>query len=612
MDSVPSMSNVWLYMPQRNSVLRLIQLTHPFVTFTGAEFVLIGYLADYTHIYPIYCDKVFENDQPWIHVLQQVGTLVVPGAGDMHHIHNLFATTLESGAYVRSINSTCCRPGVRGLALPSWLLPELNASVQFHHAPFPFGYPPPEHLVVPDSCAVETASFSASMPFSSGHPPLKHFGLADPVLQHAAEMPVIGTSAPCLDYTDLAYSDFNFYDHSTGYSASAVDEYLIPEDTNETQLELAFGEQQHTMYPSLEWRDSTNTGVDKNNRSQILRYMRRTPWNRIITLTSLNMTHKTYEDMESHPVIARISETETVSAGWPVLRLSLVKSFSSAKSDLGKILKGAMSAHPDFAGTKTIEKAISFVLALNSGQSSQIQQAISDLISHQVYHILLLMVKDELKKRKIMSEAEVGNEAEAEVEVNIDIDASANILEPAPMNAIIMAALDHMYEHPHMYPTFSEAVRSLPFITSSNVLQIAAKSRLAKSTISDTTGDRRMVLEDVRPIVVQPIPSDQFGALPNSNGFSSPKSLRVAWDLPMSSFSRNLKSTHRTELEIGSAVKHCMVLRYDHKRFKFASCHGGSLPLKGRKVLTQVDLWFDSIYSVPFNRSPSRPRAVRS
>ncbi|KAG2131397.1 hypothetical protein DEU56DRAFT_757640 [Suillus clintonianus] len=555
MDSVPSMSNVWLYMPQRNSVLRLIQLTnevHPFVTFTGAEFVLIGYLADYTHIYPIYCDKVFENDQPWIHVLQQVGTLVVPGGG----------ICTISTIYSRQ------RPGVRGLALPSWLLPELNASVQFHHAPFPFGYPPPEHLVVPDSCAVETASFSASMPFSSGHPPLKHFGLADPVLQHAAEMPVIGTSAPCLDYTDLAYSDFNFYDHSTGYSASAVDEYLIPEDTNETQLELAFGEQQHTMYPSLEWRDSTNTGVDKNNRSQILRYMRRTPWNRIITLTSLNMTHKTYEDMESHPVIARISETETVSAGWPVLRLSLVKSFSSAKSDLGKILKGAMSAHPDFAGTKTIEKAISFVLALNSGQSSQIQQAISDLISHQVYHILLLMVKDELKKRKIMSEAEVGNEAEAEVEVNIDIDASANILEPAPMNAIIMAALDHMYEHPHMYPTFSEAVRSLPFITS-------LQSRDLRKALSLTllvTGEWSW--KTFGPIVVQPIPSDQFGALPNSNGFSSPKSLRVAWDLPMSSFSRNLKSTHRTELEIGSAVKHCMVLRYDHKRFKFASCHG--------------------------------------
>ncbi|KAG2109069.1 hypothetical protein DEU56DRAFT_762490 [Suillus clintonianus] len=511
MDSVPSMSNVWLYMPQRNSVLRLIQLTNSFSSDTWPTTLTI---------YPIYCDKVFENDQPWIHVLQQVGTLVVPGAGDMH------------------ISTIYSRQRCQRLALPSWLLPELNASVQFHHAPFPFGYPPPEHLVVPDSCAVETASFSASMPFSSGHPPLKHFGLADPVLQHAAEMPVIGTSAPCLDYTDLAYSDFNFYDHSTGYSASAVDEYLIPEDTNETQLELAFGEQQHTMYPSLEWRDSTNTGVDKNNRSPILRYMRRTPWE------SNNHANKTYEDMESHPVIARISETETVSAGWPVLRLSLVKSFSSAKSDLGKILKGAMSAHPDFAGTKTIEKAISFVLALNSGQSSQIQQAISDLISHQVYHILLLMVKDELKKRKIMSEAR-GSETK---------------LRPRS--------------------------RSL-------------QSRDLRKALSLTllvTGE--MVLEDVRPIVVQPIPSDQFGALPNSNGFSSPKSLRVAWDLPMSSFSRNLKSTHRTELEIGRAVKHCMVLRYDHKRFKFASCHGLTTSLIGGNSTAQSTAGW---YSRPAN-----------
>ncbi|KAG1817179.1 uncharacterized protein BJ212DRAFT_1299342 [Suillus subaureus] len=514
---VPSMSNVWLYMPQRNSILRLIQLTHLFVTFMRAEFILIGYLADYTHIYPIYCDKVFENDQPWIHVLQQVGTLVVPGAGNMHHIHNLFAT----------------------------MLPELNTSVQFHHALFPFGYPPPKHLVVPDSCAVETPSFSTSMPFSSGHPPLKHFSLADPVLQHAAEMPVIGTSVPCLDYIDLAYSDFNFYDHSTGYSASAVDKYLIPEDTNETQLKLAFGEQQQIMHPNLEWRDSTNTGVDKNICSQILHYMRRwvVDWSfwkpisnfcdknvmsdKICFLTSLDMTHKTYEDMESHPVITRISETKTVSARWPVLRLSC---------QIG------LRKNPE--STKTIEKAISFVLALNLGQSSQVQQANSDLISHQVYHILLLMVKDELKKRKtmVMSEAKVGNEAEAEVEVNININTSANILEPAPMNAIIMAALDHM---------------------SSNVLQISAKSQLAKSTISDTTSD-------------------------------------------------SLKSTHHTELEIDSTVKHCMVLRYGHKRFKFTSCHGGLLPMKGRKVLTQVDLWFNSIYSVPFNRSPSHPCIVQS
>ncbi|KAG2129680.1 uncharacterized protein EDB93DRAFT_1256154 [Suillus bovinus] len=224
------MSNVWLYMPQCASVLRLIQLAsepHLFVTFTGAEFILIGYLADYNHIYPIYCDKVFEN----------------------------------------------------------------------------------------------------------GHPPLEHFGLANPVFQHATEMPAIGTSAPLLDYVDLAYSDFNFYEQSTG--------------------------------------------------------------------------------------------------------CSLVKSFSSVKSDLGKVLKGAMSAHPDFA-TKTKQKAISFILIFNLGNPSQ----------------------DEMKKRKKNMTT-----SEAKAEMNTDVDISTNILEPAPMNAIIMVALDHMYDQPHMFPEFSEAMRSLPFIT---------------------------------------------------------------------------------------------------------------------------------------------------
>ncbi|KAG1732433.1 uncharacterized protein EDB91DRAFT_1251786 [Suillus paluster] len=626
------MSNVWLYMPQCTSILRLIQLAsepHLFVTFTGAEFILIGYLADYDHIYPIYCDRIFEDDQPWIHALLQVGTLVVPGKGDINYIHNLFAITVESGAYVRSINSTCCRPGVKGLALPSWLLPELNGSVQFHHAPFPLGYLPPERLIVADSCAVETPTFSTSMQFPSGHSPLEHFDFADPVLPYAMEMPTFSTPAPGLDCTDFTNSDFNFYDQSTGYSASGVDEQLTLEETNEIQLELVFDEQPQVVPPSLEWRDSIST-VDGVKHTQIFRFMRRSPWNRIITLTkclfvgglwtgasgnpfrisvtntrclitncfltSLDMAQKTYEAMESQPVIMKISKTETVSVGWPVLHLSLAKLFSSAKSDLGKVLKGAMSAHPNFA-TKMSQKAISFVLMFNSGKSSQVQQAISDLISHQIfrevlwasllypieglsdgkrdgrignlfpeesflplsfcikltevvsiyqiYHTLLLIMKDGKKKRKnktkIEAEAGVGNkvEAEVEVEVEVEVDADidiANILEPAPMNDIIMTALDHMYDQPHMFPAFSEAVRSLPFIMSTNVLQIATKLRHAKSTISDTTGDRRMNLEDIQPIIIQPIPTGQFGALPNGDGFSSPRSLRVIWDLPISLF----------------------------------------------------------------------------
>jgi hypothetical protein len=77
------------------------------------------------------------------------------------------------------------------------------------------------------------------------------------------------------------------------------------------------------------------------------------------------------------------------------------------------------------------------------------------------------MIKDDKKKRKIKSEAKakVGNEVEAEVKVNINIDISTDILEPAPMNDVIMTALNYMYEEPHMFPAFTEAVRSLPFIT---------------------------------------------------------------------------------------------------------------------------------------------------
>lgn len=143
-------------------------------------------------------------------------------------------------------------------------------------------------------------------------------------------MPALGTSAPFLDYVDIAYSDFNFYEQSTAYSASALDEYLIPEETNEPQ-----SSEKKLIHPSLEWRDSAHTIVDSSKRAQLYRYMRRSSWNRVITLTrclfigglwtgtsanpfgisatntrrlitscfltSLDMTHKTYEDMEAQP-----------------------------------------------------------------------------------------------------------------------------------------------------------------------------------------------------------------------------------------------------------------------------------------------------------------------
>ncbi|KAG1877325.1 hypothetical protein F4604DRAFT_1924410 [Suillus subluteus] len=190
------MSNVWLYMPQCTSVLRLIQLDsepHPFATFTGAEFILVGYLADYDHVYPIY---VSFPPQIANYLIMLIGTLVIPDDRNINHIHNLFATMVKSGAYVRSMNSTRCRPGIKGLALPSWLLPELNGLIQFHHAPFPLGYPPPKHLNVAASCAVETPAFSTSMQFPTGYLLLEHFNFANPVLPHAMEMPTFHMSTP--------------------------------------------------------------------------------------------------------------------------------------------------------------------------------------------------------------------------------------------------------------------------------------------------------------------------------------------------------------------------------------------------------------------------------
>ncbi|KAG2087016.1 uncharacterized protein F5147DRAFT_659051, partial [Suillus discolor] len=121
------MSPVWLYVPAVGEILQLVQLAHeehPFVSITTGSYVVVGYLANNNQVSPIYCERSFQEAQPWTGRLTQLGWLIAPGERDTTHLHELFTATRYP--------------------MPTWLLQELlNASVQFSYAPFPDGYPPP-------------------------------------------------------------------------------------------------------------------------------------------------------------------------------------------------------------------------------------------------------------------------------------------------------------------------------------------------------------------------------------------------------------------------------------------------------------------------------------
>ncbi|KAG2084376.1 uncharacterized protein F5147DRAFT_782502 [Suillus discolor] len=347
------MSPVWLYVPAVGEILQLVQLAHeehPFVSITTGSYVVVGYLANNNQVSPIYCERSFQEAQPWTGRLTQLGWLIAPGERDTTHLHELFTATLQE---------------------------LLNASVQFSYAPFPDGYPPP--IVTP----VQQLMYEAPSPANSS----AFDNTLEDVLLAPASFDLTPTEFQELD------CGYNYWKLSTVTSLSGIDDTALPfldkvNGLDEVDGVLTKEPALEVFHPDLQWRKSKGGVWDTLNRKQresLTRSMKKTFWWRVMMLTralfvgglwvgehqnpftirqvevrhrvtnsfltALNLTYTTYEDMLEQPVIITFTNGVTVSAGWLEFRRNLAKAFDESKGELRKVIKGAMSPYTNFCAS---------------------------------------------------------------------------------------------------------------------------------------------------------------------------------------------------------------------------------------------------------------------
>ncbi|KAG1857827.1 hypothetical protein F4604DRAFT_1931350 [Suillus subluteus] len=580
---------------------QLVQLNHEehaFVTLTKGSYDLIGYLADHYQISPIYCDTSLKQAQPWLNQLKQVGWLDM-GDAPQHDLHALFQTTLSGGAYISAISSIYCRPDAQGVPLSTWLLKDLREkSVQFHPAPFPYGYPPP--------------TYPTATPMAESTNEAQTFVSSNDVKAYPLDTLLSPTASSTFDLQSMANTDFEHsgYQHwglSTA-SVSGIGEPLWPMSDKLAVApyeELAVDD----FHPDLQWRDyaAGEWGtLTQPQRAILTREMKRSPWWRIVMLTrclfmgglwvgqhrnpfnasptdvrrlitnsfltTLDMVNKNYAEMLAQPVNATIAAEQTISAGWSIFCVNLAKTLDNTKAELRKVVKGSMSTYTNFCQAHDMEERINyFVFLLNSGKHYQVQQAISELIPQQLFRELLwasllclisglgdegrhgrvadLFPEEVISKFKCLAQVPVCNLLTLVTSIHQLYNTMTLVLKEmnpsnvdyrgsGDMNVILMSALDEMYGQPHLFPDFTDAVMALPFLTASNVLPIEPKSQRPRFVLDRS---RRRNMTDVINIDTQPSSSNAsnvFGEVPNNSGFASERSLRLVWDVPCSYFTK--------------------------------------------------------------------------
>ncbi|KAG2059280.1 hypothetical protein BDR06DRAFT_967836 [Suillus hirtellus] len=492
---------------------------------TKGSYDLIGYLADHYQISPIYCDTTLKQGQPWLHQLYQIGWLILKEVDTTQLVlHALFHMTKREPSQPVVLISVQSAPLIVDL-IPKVFHCQHGQSVQFHPAPFLYGYPPPAYPT-----STPTAQSTSKAQASS----------SNIVKTYPLDTPLSSNAFSTIDLQPMSNADLDFgYQHwglSTTTSISSVKaSYKQPVLNN--------------FHPDLQWRDknaSEWTNLNQSQRSTLNREMKQSLWPHIVLLTrwlcmgalwigqdrdslsvspadvrrlitnsfliTLDMINTSYEEMLAQQVIV-IKDGQTV---------SLAKTLDNVKAELRKV-----------------------------------QQAISELIVEQLFRELLWMsllhlisgLGDEgcngrvvdlfpeeiLSKFKCLAQQLIYSTMTMVLkEIN---PSSIDYHTPDIIHVIIMSALDEMYAQPHLYPNFRGMVMALPFLTEHNVLPIEPKLQ-PPGFVSNRS--RRRTLLDIVDIDTQSNTNDAsmnvFGEVPNNGGFTYEKSLRSVWDVPESYF----------------------------------------------------------------------------
>ncbi|KAG2737478.1 hypothetical protein P692DRAFT_20883522 [Suillus brevipes Sb2] len=482
-----------------------------------------------------------------------------------------------------------------------WFLSQLlEASIPFTLAQFPLGFPPP--ALEDNAFSYEQRSPVADVPSSMNEPSLStHTTVSrDTPLVFRPPRPAafnVANSLPPFDHILLSAPDSSSLSASAAHMFSfghnalyplpstGVSDSLPPFEATEEPREVAHRPTlpgvRVQLHPDLQWRESIDHWgeCEPNKRATILRLMGKTRWLRILTLTrallsgslwvglygnpfkitmaeyrraitcnfltALRLEGKTYEEISNQPVILMDGQTE-VAIGWHMFRSHLLGSMEHTRSELRKVIKGAMTLITGFCdgSTSGLEQEISrYVKLFNSGNCLDVQAAISALTDTQAFAELVwtaLMMpiggladgkkdgrvgdffSEDILTEKVKCLAGItfyqtmllvlkqllGKERKKELAVYLDHKV---------MSEVLMGALVPMYEKPLEFPQFTNAVTRLPFIQYENVLHFDPKLKLPR-TIGKTKISKTM--DDVKPITIVAVESHSktcFASLRTSN-----------------------------------------------------------------------------------------------
>ncbi|KAG1887689.1 hypothetical protein F4604DRAFT_1916501 [Suillus subluteus] len=531
-------------------MVKLAHEEHPFAGFLGRRFVVIGYIAMHGQVSALYCDECVVEERPWLQVLRIVGVLTVPNHMDISQEHPLFEVMPGDSEFL--IKTPYGRRNILGKTDRMWFLAQLlQASIPFNPPLFPQGILPSalppfeDHFATHDALyhAVDepTASSTRLTITDQPPPPAPLTTTGDASLLDTILSPNSRAS-----FNMEATTMMHFLDSTSDLGQpgpSGTSDEVVPG-------ELAPINAIPVLHPDLKWKPSDPLWkqLEKKEKTKILRWLGQeiccwycvialtkalilgslwvgmygnpfkisdAVYRRAVTIsfvTALQIDGKSYTDLMEQPLILRSGKTKK-SIGWRIIRThvhyfsslllltpdvseQLLSLFDNTRSELRKVVKGAMSPITGFCATTgdVMETIIErFLKPLNSGHMPTVQAALSELVVQQLFKELFwaalfapvkgladgkrpgriadLFPEELCASAGCVAQDTVGNLAtlvyhamvllirEGEIKHSV-----AAYKKHKSMNEVITSVLAPMYANPDKFPDFTESVMSNQFM----------------------------------------------------------------------------------------------------------------------------------------------------
>ncbi|KAG1896200.1 uncharacterized protein F5891DRAFT_1193433 [Suillus fuscotomentosus] len=522
---------LWLYFPQQNQALQVIQLP----TDNGSESKMVLAVLGFSNVN-----------------LPIVGILAIPqGSGDTD-FHTVYERQLGDSDFLRAVVTGFCRPDASGHPSRVWLLNALDHTIQFHQAPFLHGFPPPAASVA----AIDVAPVSHA---------LQLFAPAITDEELASLMPSIMPSLVDIEYNYSCYTDNSLMQFEMTHSEDFDPIVTFPSVVSPSIV----------FHQDLIWRGE-DTPMEITHRRAINHALNGSLWKRVLFVTkriyvgsylvglqnpfefleklpgalasdkcllsncfvmAVEMSHMTLQELHEHPLMVE-TQTSVQATGWDVLRLTFSKYIDSRNTEICKVIQGCILSDTGFSDTNKDDqdaKAAYFFQLLSSDDRNEVRQGILEIVQlHMFSELVWVSVfqnSSGLTKGNCQGRmADIFPEQIQGQDGLLGSGLVANLLtvvyhalhlwlpdrtpgrKLSAMHQIIMAALGNLYANEYQFPQFHEMMRKLPFIMISNVLPIDPKLLEPKMSVND---NRLRNTGDILPIVMYATDSTHPG-LPNA------------------------------------------------------------------------------------------------